>query len=156
MPSRMIILPALVPFVGALVGCDVADAGSPPQEWAAICVDPRDVNDPNDDVRLDDDACGDYDDDGDSSHSSFFFLWSNTADPRPVPAVGSPAKGYGTHRHYPVGSHTVNRLPVTGAPAVRAAVDQAVKSNPGVRRGGFGVPAGAGKAGSKAGGSAGG
>lgn len=142
LPRTMILMPALVPFIAFAVGCDIPD-GPPqaqPEEWAAICVDPLDPKNPDDDVRLPDDACGEPDDDGDSGHGSFFFLWSNTSHTASaVPAVGAPTKGYPTHRHYPVGSYTINKLPANGAPTVKGGAEQAVKANPDIRRGGFGV-----------------
>lgn len=152
-PNNMIVLPVLIPFIGAAVGCaDSTPPPSPPaEEWAAICVDPRNPADPNDDVRLDDDACGDFDDDGDGGHSSYFFLWnSSTYTAHPVPATGRPLSGYGGHRHFPPGSYAVTKLPPAGAPNLKQAAAAPGISK--VQRGGLGVPAGAGKAGGSAGG----
>lgn len=153
----MIILPVLIPFIGAAVGCaySTAPPDPPAEEWAAICVDPRDPADPTDDVRLDDDACGDFDDDGDGGHTSYFFLWNNsTYTARPVPPVGRPLAGYGGQRHFPPGAYAITKLPASGSSNLKQAIATpgAVK----VQRGGFGVSSGGLKGGSKAGGSAGG
>lgn len=160
MPRRMLLMPFVVPLAAAAVGCDdgsQADNVPPPQEWAAVCVDPRDPANPDDDVRLQDDACGDYsDDDHDGTHVSYFFLWSNVSSPQAVPAVGGPMRGYSGQRNYPIGSYTLTKLPPTGAPNMATGKAEAVKANPNIVRGGLGVPAGSvGKGGSKAGSSGG-
>lgn len=147
---RMMVVPAAA-LTLLLTGCDADTNGQPvtaeQAQYAAICVDPRNPNDPNDDVRLDDDACGDDDDDGRAHNSGgFSFVWIDLGDSRnhsrSIPPRGGPVPyGYGSPTH-PRGSVVMKQLPPAGVSKISE-----VKTLPNTRvgRGGFGVPQGGSK-----------
>ncbi|MEU0465051.1 hypothetical protein ABZ215_13690 [Amycolatopsis sp. NPDC006131] len=120
-----------------LAGCD--GATPPDAQYGAVCVDQATG------TRLDDDACGDWDDTGNASTPGMFFLWvpmSNGA--TVIPPVGSRVPANVGIRNVPSGAPVAKGMPKTGG---------SVSS---IQRGGFGVKAGTtGGTGAKAGGSAG-
>lgn len=121
-----------------LTGCDVFD--DPDAEYAAICVSEQSG------ARLDDDACGDWDEEGQGSNVGTYFLWMPmTSGNAYIPPVGQPMPPGGpTVRKVPAGTAVAKGVPKTGG-QVSA-----------VQRGGFGVKAGtSGGTGAKAGSSGG-
>lgn len=125
------LLPTLVAAMTAagLTACGMADAedGAEPDQLG-VCVDP------NTELRVDDDLCGDYDDDGHSS-SGFFFLWMSTGSSHSVPAVGSKVPVAAGSRTLPPGARPAVGAPRAGGPM-------------GTVRGGLGVSSKGGSGGS--------
>lgn len=107
---------------------------TPDAQYAAVCMDQRTG------TRLDDDACGDWDDEGIGHNAGTYFLWMPmSATNATIPPVG----GRFTNR-----PPTVTRFP-PGAPVSKGAP----KTGGGVgaiQRGGFGIKSGT-AGGSKAG-----
>jgi hypothetical protein len=123
---------AVLAIVGAaiLAGCDAADA-----EWAGICEQEHTK------VRLDDQACGDYDETGAGGGHGAYWMWVSTGSNTYIPPVGSKIPPN-------VGTRTV----AAGTPIAKGVATAGQT----VQRGGFGVKAGStGGTGAKAGGSGG-
>lgn len=125
-----------VPLLAAVLvvaGCGVFD--DPDAQYGGICVDETTQE------RLDDERCGDYDDEGHGSHSGTFFMWISTGSSYYVPARGQKVPAHIGSRTVPAGTPIARGLPVSGG------------SMPSIHRGGFGAKAGTtGGYGSKAGG----
>ena len=133
-----------------LTGCadwDLSEDG-PDAQYAAICVDQRTGN------RLDDDACGDWDDDGVGHTAGTYFLWMPmSASNAYIPPVGG---------HLPDHTPAVTRVP-KGTPLAKGTPKTGGKITD-VQRNGFGKnglsggskAGAAGKAGSGSGGKSGG
>ncbi|MFD6070775.1 hypothetical protein [Amycolatopsis lurida] len=124
-------------------GCDAF--ADPDAQYAAICVNEQTQE------RLDDDACGDYDDEGHSSGVGAYFLWMPlSAGNAYIPPVG---------QRMPPNSPAVRTVPA-GTPIAKG-VPKSGGQVSAVQRGGFGIKAGstggtgakAGTAGGKSGGS---
>lgn len=111
-----------------LTGCDMVDA--PNAEQGAICVQ-EGTN-----FRLDDDACGDYDDDGHSHNAGVYYLWYPISSPGYISPVGQRVV-YGANTTSPSASRTVPKgvAKATGIP--RSGGSTSV-----VQRGGFGIKSG--------------
>lgn len=152
--ASMLLLPVIA---AVLTGCASAEP-----DYAAVCVDPVTK------VRVDDDQCGDPDDDGDTfDHGGFYYVWVGTRSTQYIPAYGKPVPESIGSRHYPTGSVITRKLPAagvpkvadarkyppyvpatpfrnTGAPQVPAAPpaqkNAPQPANPNVQRGGLGVP----------------
>lgn len=127
--------PALVwvPMAAAvLIGVVALTGGDPDAQQAGVCVDERSGN------RLDDDACGDWDDEGHASTSGTYFMWVSTSSAHQVPAKGAYVPSYIGSRTVPKGTPVAKGLPATGG------------SMSTIQRGGFGAKAGV-SAGSKGG-----
>lgn len=135
-----------------LAGCADWDLGddSPDAQYAAVCMDQRTGN------RLDDDACGDWDDDGIGHTAGTYFLWMPmSASNAYIPPVGG---------HFTGQTPAVTKVP-KGAPVAKGTPKTGGQVGA-VQRGGFGVKSGtaggskagaaAGKAGSGSGGKSGG
>jgi hypothetical protein len=83
-----------VPLVAAALlatGCSVFE--EPDAQYGGICVDETTQE------RVDDERCGDYDDEGHAGNGGFFFMWIDTSSTHTVPARGQkvPATIGGTH-----------------------------------------------------------
>lgn len=126
-----------VPLVAAALlasgGCGAFD--TPNAQQGGICVDEKTQE------RIDDDRCGDYDDEGRSSNGGVFFMWISTGSSYDVPARGQKVPATIGSRTVPAGTPIAKGLPPTGG------------SMSAISRGGFGVKAGStagigGKAGS--------
>lgn len=151
MPPRLILLPT-VAAVLVLIGACGLDANGQPIEtfnadqaqYAAICTDLRDVNNPNDDVRVNDDQCGDDDEDGNASNGGFSFIWIDLGrNSQWVPTHGQTLpRNLGTNTH-PRGAVVMKQLP-SGTFSTSSIKSGAVKPASPIQRGGFGV-SGAGK-----------
>lgn len=125
------------------------DEEAPDAQYAAVCVDQATGN------RLDDDRCGDWDDDGVGHAAGTYFLWMPMSSGNAyLPPVG---------QHIPPGTPMVRTVP-PGTPVAKGAPTTGGKVSD-VQRGGFGVKSGtaggskagaAGKAGSGSGGKSGG
>lgn len=121
-----------------LTGCDMVDA--PNAEQGAICVQ-EGTN-----YRLDDDACGDYDDDGHSHNAGVYYLWYPIGNPGYIPPVGQRAVyGVGTTSSYASRTAPKGVAKATGIPKSGGSTSV-------VQRGGFGIKSGStGGGGAKAG-----
>lgn len=133
-----------------LAGCTDWDLGddAPDAQYAAVCMDQRTGN------RLDDDACGDWDDDGVGHAAGTYFLWMPLNGGGYIPPVGG---------HLPANSPAVRTVP-KGTPLAKG-TPKTGGTTADIKRGGFGVKSGtaggskagaAGKAGSGSGGKSGG
>ena len=115
-----------VPALAALLiaaGCSALDS-TPDARYAGICVDPTTNQ------RVDDDRCGDFDDQGGTS-GGFFFMWIDMSTYHgDVPAVGRPVPRTIGSRRVPAGTPIAKGVPRQGG------------SLAGIQRGGFGVKAG--------------
>jgi hypothetical protein len=125
-----------VPLVAAalltLAGCDAFDP--PNAQYGGICVDQVTEE------RIDDDRCGDFDDEGHASNSGTFFMWVSTSSDHMVPARGQRVPATIGSRTVPSGTPLAKGVPTAGG------------SMASISRGGFGVKAGTtGGYGSKAG-----
>lgn len=125
-----------VPLVAAALlasgGCDAFDP--PNAQYGGICVDQVTEE------RVNDDRCGDYDDEGRSSHAGYFFMWISTSSNHTVPALGQKVPATIGSRTVPSGTPLAKGVPTAGG------------SMTSISRGGFGVKAGTtGGYGSKAG-----
>ncbi|WP_027934555.1 hypothetical protein [Amycolatopsis thermoflava] len=120
-----------------LTGCDALD--SPDAQYGAVCVDQATGN------RLDDDACGDWDDTGHATAVGTYYVWVPTSNGATViPPVGGRVPANVGIRSVPSGAPVAKGLPKAGG------------TMSAIQRGGFGVKAGvSGGTGAKAGGSAG-
>jgi hypothetical protein len=123
---------------------------TPDAQYAAVCMDQRTGN------RLDDDACGDWDDDGIGHTAGTYFLWMPmSASNAYIPPVGG---------HFTGQTPAVTKVP-KGTPVAKGTPKTGGQVGA-VQRGGFGVKSGtaggskagaaAGKAGSGSGGKSGG
>jgi hypothetical protein len=122
---------------------------TPDAQYAAVCMDQRTGN------RLDDDACGDWDDDGVGHTAGTYFLWMPLNTGGYIPPVGG---------HLPANSPAVRTVP-KGTPLAKG-TPKTGGTAADIKRGGFGVKSGtaggskagaaAGKAGSGSGGKSGG
>jgi hypothetical protein len=125
-----------VPLVAAALlatgACDIPL--QPDAQYGGVCVDEVTQQ------RVDDDRCGDFDDEGRSSNGGFFFMWISTSSSHTVPAVGHKVPATVGSRTVPSGTPLAKGVPTTGGPMTSIA------------RGGFGAKAGvSGGYGSKAG-----
>lgn len=127
-----------------LTGCginwdlDEPSEDAPDAQYAAVCMDQRTG------ARLDDDACGDWDDDGLGHTAGTYFLWMPmSASNASIPSVGGRFSGR---------PPTVTRIP-RGTPVAKGAPKTGGQVAA-VQRGGFGVKSGT-AGGSKAGAAAG-
>lgn len=130
----------LVPFVGSVItACDAQPTASnppPAPEHVGVCVHPT-TN-----VRLDDDACGEHDEDGDVVHSSGgMFIWFHGSSVTPIAPVGSPQALGGSSRNFPVGKTVATGVDKAGSPSVGSSV----------QRGGLGIKGATGSGGAKGG-----
>lgn len=90
--------------------------------------------------RVDDDRCGDWDDEGHASSGGFFFMWIDTHSNHAVPARGQKVPATIGSRTVPAGTAVAKGLPTSGG------------SMTSISRGGFGAKAGtSGGTGAKAG-----
>jgi len=106
-------------------------------QYAAVCMDQRTGN------RLDEDACGDWDDDGVGHAAGTYFLWMPLNGGGYIPPVGG---------HLPQGSPAVRTVP-KGTPLAKGTPKTGGTASD-IKRGGFGVKSGT-AGGSKAGAAAG-
>lgn len=116
-----------VPLIAAALlvsGCGLFDA--PDAQYAGVCMDPT-TN-----LRLPDERCGDYDDEGyNGSDGGAFFLWMPMTYGGGAPAVGKPMpRDAGAVRRVPSGTPIVKGVPPAGG------------SMPSIVRGGLGVKSG--------------
>ncbi len=88
--------------------------------------------------RLDDESCGDWDEEGRASTGGTYFMWVSTSSAHTIPAKGQPVPSYIGSRTVPKGTPVTKGLPPAGG------------SMSSISRGGFGAKAGV-SAGSKAG-----
>lgn len=119
-------------------GCDAL--ADPDAQYAAICINEQTQE------RLDDDACGDYDDEGHGTSAGSYFLWMPMSSGNAyIPPVGQRMPpNHPAVRTVPSGTPIAKGVPKTGG-QVSA-----------IQRGGFGVKAGtSGGIGAKAGASGG-
>jgi hypothetical protein len=108
-------------------------------QYGAVCVSESTG------VRLDDDACGDWDDEGQGSVSGTYFMWFPTGGPGYIPPVGQPL---------PPNAPGVRKVP-SGAPIAKG-IPKTGGQMSAIQRGGFGVKSGtSGGTGAKAGAAAG-
>ncbi|MEU4804393.1 hypothetical protein [Actinosynnema sp. NPDC023587] len=114
-----------MPLVAAALlasGCGSLD--EPDATHGGICVDEVTQE------RVDDDRCGDFDDEGRTSAGGFFFMWIDTGSARAVPARGQQVPATIGSRSVPAGTPIAKGMPVSGG------------SMTSIQRGGFGVRAG--------------
>lgn len=126
----------LVPLIGvsilALSGCDaLAPESEEAPEYVGVCVHPQ-TN-----VRLDDEACGEYDDDGDALSDGGMFIWMHNSVTTPIAPVGAYQDRRGSVRNYPTSKAVAKGVDKAGAQSVGSAV----------QRGGLGVKGVTGNAG---------
>jgi hypothetical protein len=115
-------------------GSDADAIAAADAQYGGVCVDEVTQQ------RVDDDRCGDFDDEGRSSNGGFFFMWISTSSSHSVPAVGHKVPATVGSRTVPSGTPLAKGVPTTGGPMTSIA------------RGGFGAKAGvSGGYGSKAG-----
>lgn len=150
MPSRMILLPTVVAVSVAASACGIEADGTQTEtfgvdqaQYASICTDLRDVNNPNDDVRVDDDRCGEDDEDGNASNRGFSFIWIDlgSGHNHSVPAHGQPIpKGLGSNTH-PRGAVVMKKLPSHSftTSAIKSGAIKPASPIQRVQRGGLGV-----------------
>lgn len=129
-------------IAGALflaTGCDAMDT-TPNAEQGAVCVQ-EGTN-----FRLDDSACGDYDDDGHSHNAGVYYLWYPISSPGYIAPVGQRVV-YGANTTSP----NAVRTPPSGS-AKSIGLPKMGGSTSTVQRGGFGIKSGTtGGSGAKAG-----
>ena len=131
--ARLRYVPLVAAALIATGGCDAFDP--PNAQYGGICVDQVTEE------RIDDDRCGDFDDEGHASNSGTFFMWISTSSDHMVPARGQKVPATIGSRTVPSGTPVAKGVPTAGG------------SMTSISRGGFGVKAGtAGGIGSKAGG----
>lgn len=152
MPSNLILLPTVAAVVLAVGACDLAEADetftADQAQYAAICTDLKDRSNPNDDVRVDDDRCGDDDEDGNASNGGFSFIWIDlgSGHNQSIPAHGQTVpRNLGSNVH-PKGAVVMKKLPSTGFTTSQIK-SGAVKPASPIQRGGFGVTGGKGSSG---------
>lgn len=122
----------LVPFIGAsILALSACDVPSEEPEYVGVCVHPVT------EVRLDDDACGDYDDEGHASHSGGMFVWVSHTSNVPLAPVGSKQITSNTARTLPAGKLAAKGVDKAGATSVKSQV----------QRGGLGIKGVSGNAG---------
>lgn len=147
MPSTLILLPTVTAVVLLLAACGLDQQGQPIEtfnsdqaQYAAICTDLRDRNNPDDDVRVDDDRCGDDDEDGNASNGGFSFIWIDlgSRNSQWVPTHGQLLpRNLGRNTH-PRNAVVMKKLP-SGTFSTSSIKSGAVKPASPVQRGGFGV-----------------
>jgi hypothetical protein len=109
----------------------LAEDGVEP-EYAAVCMDQRTGN------RLDDDACGDWDDDGVGHVAGTYFMWLPIGDGVNVPPVGRPlASGQGV-RTVPRGASLAKGAPKAGGAITRGGLGATAKGASGGKAGSAG------------------
>lgn len=132
-PRRPVAL-RYVPLVAAALVAAGCAYEQPDAQYGGICVDEVTQQ------RVEDERCGDYDDEGRGTNSGFFFMWIATDSTHAVPARGQKAPATIGSRTVPPGTPIAKGMPVTGG------------SMQSIHRGGFGAKAGTtGGYGSKAG-----
>lgn len=114
----------LVPAVAAALLLLGACSSSPDAQAGGICVDEATQ------VRLDDSACGDFDDEGRSGSSGSYFMWISSSSNSVVPAHGQKVPST-------LGTRTVSK----GTPIAKGVPAQGGQMSS-ITRGGFGVKAG--------------
>lgn len=106
---------------GGLTALATAVEDGEDPEYAAVCMDQR-TN-----VRLDDDACGDWDDDGVGHTAGTYFMWLPIGNGVDVPPVGRPlAAGQGV-RTIPQGTPVAKGAPKAGGGITRGGLGQTAK-----------------------------
>ena len=144
---NLILLPTVAAVVMALGACDTNTQGqqietfnSDQAQYAAICTDLKDRDNPNDDVRVDDDQCGEDDEDGNAQHGGFSFIWIDLGSNhhQTVPAHGQTVpRTLGTNTH-PKGAVVMKKLPATSFTTAQVKTGAVKPASP-IQRGGFGV-----------------
>lgn len=156
MPPNLILLPTVTAVVVMLAGCDdtstqgqqIETFGADQAQYAGICTDLRDRANPDDDVRVDDDLCGEDDEDGNASNPGFSFLWLDLGGghSQTIPAHGQTVpRGLGSNVH-PKGAVVMKKMP-SGQWSVGQVKSGVVKPASPIQRGGFGISAGKGSSG---------
>ena len=114
--------------LAALAASEGVDGEDP--RYAAVCVDQRTNN------RLDDDACGDWDDDGVGHVLGTYFMWLPIGDSAYVPPVGRPlAAGQGV-RTIPQGTPVAKGAPRAGGSVTRGGLGASARGASGGKSGG--------------------
>lgn len=159
MPSKMILLPSVIAVTVAVGACDMSTDGQPAEtftadqaQYAGICEDTRGTADEQDDVRVDDDKCGDDDDEGRASSGGFSFVWIDlgSSHNHAIPAHGSRVPSTLGSATHPRNAVVMKKLPASAF--TKADIRSgAVKPASPIVRGGFGVGGSAGKGSSKGG-----
>lgn len=114
-----------VPLVAAALvaaGCSALD--QPDAQYGGICVDEVTQD------RVDDERCGDYDDEGHASAGGFFFMWIDTSSSHAVPARGQKVPATIGSRNVPAGTPIAKGVPIGGGSMTT------------IQRAGFGAKAG--------------
>ena len=120
-PPKLVYVPLVAAALLAAGGC----ASEPPNaQQGGICVDEATQE------RIDDERCGDYDDEGRSSSGGVFFMWISTGSSYDVPARGQKVPATIGTRTVPSGTPIAKGLPIAGG------------SMSSISRGGFGVRSG--------------
>lgn len=155
MPPNLILLPTVAAVVLALGACDVNSQGEAIEtfntdqaQYAGICSELHDRNNPDDDTRTDDGPCGDGDEDGNASTPGYSFVWIDlgSSHNQAIPAHGQKIpKGLGTNTH-PKGAVVMRTLPATAFTKADIKSGAVQPASP-IRRGGFGITGGKGSSG---------
>jgi hypothetical protein len=146
--GKIMFVPFVAAFAAAVAGCgdmnwDMDEQSeSPDAQYAGICVD-------RNDMRVNDDRCGDYDDEGFlSSNDGMHYVWmpmSYNGGNYGVPGVGSYAYQF-------VGKDKALTKVPKGTPVAKGVPATGGKSMSAIQRGGFGIKSGTtGGSGAKAG-----
>ncbi|MEV8439240.1 hypothetical protein AB0425_17835 [Actinosynnema sp. NPDC051121] len=97
-----------VPLVAAVLVATGCAVEQPDAKYGGVCVDEATQ------VRLDDERCGDYDDEGRNSHGGTFFMWISTSSSHDVPARGAKVPAHIGTRTVPAGTPIAKGLPISG------------------------------------------
>lgn len=154
-PTDLILLPTVAAVLVLVGACDLNSQGQEIEtfnldqaQYARICTDLKGGDNPNDDVRVDDDLCGEDDEDGNASNGGFSFIWIDLGSRASqwVPAHGQTVpRGLGTNTH-PRGAVVMRKLP-SGTFSLASVKSGAVKPASPIQRGGFGITGGKGSSG---------
>jgi len=146
--GKVMFVPFVAAFAAAIAACDVpadlnADVDDAPDaQYAGICADQNDM-------RIDDSRCGDYDDEGflsssDGAHYIWYPMMYNGGSYQ-VPGVGSYAYQF-------IGKDKALTKVPRGTPIAKGVPATGSKSMSAIQRGGFGIKSGTtGGSGAKAG-----